>query len=258
MLNNKFLNLKRKSNPENTIIFFHGIFADAHYMPELEEIADKKNYDYISYSMPLHGGNDDFVQSGGPKVKDFLEIIKGLLDLVHTNKLIITSHSAGAIWMTRAFDFAKDRFEVTNLIFVCPASSELKMVNINKLKNLTNIIKFKKDLVNKSFDDFNHAINGIAELSLTEKVLYTKYLIDITDKKLLMLNNMIIEHINVPTLVIVGRNDIVIDPIDSYELFKILNPRIECIFFYKSAHNPHVNEREKFIKTVSNFLTPKI
>ncbi|KAF5578930.1 proline iminopeptidase [Fusarium pseudoanthophilum] len=59
--------------------------------------------------------------------------------------------------------------------------------------------------------------------------------------------------INVPTLVVVGRFDIIC-PVEESEMIQRRIKGSELVVFEKSAHNPATDESEKFREVVSNFL----
>ncbi|KAF4950136.1 hypothetical protein FGADI_8405 [Fusarium gaditjirri] len=60
-------------------------------------------------------------------------------------------------------------------------------------------------------------------------------------------------EINVPTLVVVGRLDIIC-PIEESEMISRLIKDSELVVFEKSAHNPATDEPEKFREVLSDFL----
>ncbi|KAF5968204.1 proline iminopeptidase [Fusarium bulbicola] len=60
-------------------------------------------------------------------------------------------------------------------------------------------------------------------------------------------------EINVPTLVIVGRLDIIC-PVEESEMIRGCIKGSELVVFEKSAHNPATDEPEKFRGVLSNFL----
>jgi proline iminopeptidase len=59
--------------------------------------------------------------------------------------------------------------------------------------------------------------------------------------------------IQVPTLVVVGRHDW-ITPVASSEEIVSLIPNAELVVFENSGHSPQLEENEKFVKTVRDFL----
>ncbi|MGL4952147.1 MAG: serine aminopeptidase domain-containing protein [Mycoplasma sp.] len=254
MINEKHLNQKRKNNPENTIIFFHGIFSDANAMPQMIDIAEQKNFDFLAYTMPLHGDNKDYDMQQGLTIEHCCKIIEGLLKKVRTKNLIIVGHSAGASWAVKCHEFAKENFNITNIIFVSPINSSLKAVSLRKIQNLIETLNEENYKITKSIEDFYDVKKHSVSLTKIEKILYLKYIMQITDKKILLLNNLAIERIKVPSIVISGKHDLVIDPLESFQVFKIINNNIKYEIFPNSGHNPHNDETERFKSMVLSFI----
>ena len=61
-----------------------------------------------------------------------------------------------------------------------------------------------------------------------------------------------LHKINVPTLLLSGRNDMVQDTVVQPFFDKI--PKIKWMTFEKSSHTPMWEEREKFMEVVEHFL----
>jgi len=59
--------------------------------------------------------------------------------------------------------------------------------------------------------------------------------------------------ITVPTLVTVGRRDWV-TPVSAAETIASLIPNAKLVVFEKSGHSPQIEERERFLSTVRDFL----
>ncbi|MGL4950967.1 MAG: alpha/beta fold hydrolase [Mycoplasma sp.] len=254
MLIKKFLNLKRQKKPTNTILYFHGIFSDGLSMPQLELVAKELNYDFISYTLPLHDNNKAYDKEHGLTTKMCLSIIEELVELVKTKKLIVAGHSAGANWAIRTMYLFNEKKQITNLILVSPINSNLKAVNTNKIKTLNNIVFRKGEKLKQTVHDFAESKKFFTKLSKMERLFYAKYLLSITDSKFLLMNDLVLEITNTPILIILGKKDIVIDPTDSYLLFRKINKKINFEIFENSSHNPHNDEPERFCTIVKSFL----
>jgi pimeloyl-ACP methyl ester carboxylesterase len=67
------------------------------------------------------------------------------------------------------------------------------------------------------------------------------------------LNNIRIKKINSPTLLMHGKNDIIALPQNSEDLAKLISGA-KVVLFDNSAHMIFVEEPEKFVKTLLEFL----
>ena len=67
------------------------------------------------------------------------------------------------------------------------------------------------------------------------------------------LNNRRIKKINSPTLLMHGKNDVICPPQNSEDLTKLI-PVANLVLFDNNAHMLFVEEPEKFVKTILEFL----
>lgn len=251
MLKKKFLNIKKPLNPTKTIIAFHGILSDSHFNPQLEEIAKELNYEYISYTFPGHA---DHHVDKMPTVNELVEVAIEVVQLASTNKIILVGHSAGANWATRCIPyFGEECFE--KLILISPLNSSIKILNNNKLKIFTDtIIKDKANLGQKILQQFDNAKMLVTEYSRREAMQYVMLVVEMCKKSFLLNNNLIYEKLKLPTLIISGDLDVIIDTFDSFKTFKRVNPKIDYRIMTDAGHSNFLDKPEEFKQIVKDFL----
>lgn len=251
MLKKKFLNIKKPLNPTKTIIAFHGILSNAYFNPQLEQIAEELNYEYISYTFPGHA--EHHVEKM-PTINELIEVAIEVVHLASTNKIILIGHSAGANWATRCIPyFGEEHFQ--KLILISPLNSSIKILNNNKLKIFTDtIIKDKANLGQKILQQFENAKMLVTEYSRREAMQYVLLIIEMCKKNFLLNNNLIYERLKLPTLVISGDLDVIIDTFDSFETFKRVNRKFDYHIMTNAGHSNFLDKPEEFKSIVKDFL----
>lgn len=249
MIKKEHLNIKKFPRANKTIICFHGILNDGYSNSPVEEIAQELNYNYISYTFPMHGNNHEKNVS----VINLIEIAKEVIKLSPTKKIILFGHSAGANWVNQCLKFYGDSY-FQKIILIDPINSSLKFINMNKLKTFEKIAFKEKAGMDALWNDFKNVNILFENYTYLEAHLYIHLVVKLCNKKFLLSTNEVYEKTKVPILIIAGENDMVIDTERSKELFSTLNPNIKFVVMPNCGHSPHFDNKPVFKKLVKKFL----
>lgn len=187
-------------------------------------------------------------------VNFFIDFLKKFLDLLNVPNVIIIGSSFGGLL---ALEFAiKYTNMVKKLILVSPAgmmryvSATLKhYISAALYPTYENVLRAYKEMV---YDSTNATEESILDFINRMNLQNSKYAFMST---LMSFNDLpkLTDRlkINIPTLIIWGRNDKVI-PVRYAKKFKIPNNKI--VLLDKCGHYPHLEKIDEFIKIVLKFL----
>lgn len=249
MLKKEYLNINLNRKANKTIICFHGILNDAYSNAPVEELANELNYNYISYTFPMHGNNHEKIVT----IPDLIEIAKEVVKLSPTKEIILFGHSAGANWVNQCLKFYGDSY-FEKIVLISPINSSLKLINMNKIKVFEKMVfkqKVNRDILWNDFKNINVLFKNYTYKEAHEYILLVGKL---CNRKFLLSENVTYEQTKVPIFAITGENDMVIDPIDSKKLFTLLNPNIIYDVIPDCGHSPHFEKKPLFKKLVKEFL----
>ncbi|MGL5591187.1 MAG: alpha/beta fold hydrolase [Mycoplasmoidaceae bacterium] len=223
------------------IIFIHGLVANKDSNKALKNYCEKNKFNYYSLDLPGHGkepfGDIDI------NLNSYIDFV---LNFIKTNKIkkpILVGHSFGGAIIVGLISQMKKEDKYLAILEDPINPSILQGIDPNKIdKKLFDIALFTKKLKEMSkykFDDFKKII-----------ILLT----NTTSEKTLLLLSVWYKKIDIPTLVIFGKNDRLINQEASFKTIKKLNKEIEFSLIEKARHTPHDEDPENYIKSLNEFL----
>ncbi|MGL4617277.1 MAG: alpha/beta fold hydrolase [Mycoplasmoidaceae bacterium] len=223
------------------IIFIHGLVANKNSNKVLKKYCEKNKFNYYPLDLPGHGkepfGDIDI------NLNAYIDFV---LNFIKTNKIkkpILVGHSFGGAIIVGLISKMKKEDKYLAILEDPINPSILQGIEPNKIdKKLFDISLFIEKLREMSkykFEDFKKIV-----LLLT----------NVTNKKTLIFLSICYKKIDIPTLVIFGKNDRLINQKASFENIKKLNKDIEFSLIEKARHTPHKEDPEDYIKSLNDFL----
>ncbi|MGL4950880.1 MAG: serine aminopeptidase domain-containing protein [Mycoplasma sp.] len=254
MLDDKYLNLQRRENPNKTIIFFHGILSDAYFAPPLEEIARELNFDYISYTFPLHKANKNKFSNKHFFSNGLTDLLKQIVSLVQTDEVILIGHSAGANWTARCYKLITDK-KIAAMFLICPICSIAKIFTKNKIRLIKRYKKAgRKNEIKTSLKNYFLCEQIINNYGFYQRCQWIKLFWILKSKKFNYASEEIYKSVDIPFYVIASEIDMVIDPFHTEDLFKKINPNINFKIYDSWTHIPQMDNTESFKTTMHEYL----
>lgn len=254
-----FIFYDHKKSDKSPIIFAHGVNSSHH-----RHDIFAKNYhkhDYYGIAFP---GNNWIKPKKNHKlsVEQYAELLIEFVEKNKLNKPILLGHSMGGGTIAIAYSKRPDLF--SKLIFVAPM-------------NKTSLVKaedYKKTYFPKTFDeyidflkvlyyDIKPMINNKDFLEKEKQDFDPNYYnnpnaleigYSLPDIKLMNKIEDGLKKINIPTLLILGEKDGVIDRENCIKYFKQLIPHIQIEVIPKTGHVLYYEDFETYLKIVSQFL----
>ena len=242
----------RRSEGGDPMLFLHGASGVPGWIPTFIELS--KNYDLLVPDHPTYGLSDepDWLDSMDDLAMFYLDFIEEM----KLDKLHLVGNSLGG-WL--ALEIAvRNSARIESLTLVGAAGIRIKG------KPITDIFMMDpEDLVREIFVDQTYADN-ILRAELTEEQMDIQIRNRVATARLgwqprLFNPNLRkwLHRISVPTHVIWGDSDKIIDPVYATEFGNLIsNSKITII--EHTGHLPHVEKSEQFVNAVRNFLTTAI
>ncbi|MCL4546875.1 MAG: alpha/beta hydrolase [Candidatus Marsarchaeota archaeon] len=225
-----YKNINQNSNPKN-LIFLHGLGASS---TAWKRVADMFPDKYNLYFLDILGHG----QSDAPIIKYNVEtqakMLGEFIKALHLSNTYIIGHSYGS-WV--ALYYASSSKNIINgLVIVDAVGLDIYFKNITPLERIKSIDKMFYQIMK---------IDGNKDYVI-KSILNSEY-----NKE--WLTEEILAKITVPTLIIWGEMDKIIDP----KYAEIFNKRIKNskVKILKGAgHTPHYTNTKEFIDILSNFI----
>ncbi|EFF41145.1 alpha/beta hydrolase [Mycoplasmopsis alligatoris] len=249
-----FINPKNKYN----IIFLHG-FTGSYYDNLI--IKDKiTNCNFFALHLPCHG-KSVCLSDEDLSTLNFAQIWIEYIKEQNLDNLILIGHSMGGGIAAYLNTFFSDKILANILISPANPSIISNMKNINYLlpkthQEATNLLKglvyqyqinehyIQNNLIVETIENAQEKFNGLKEMLSPEQMKNSMKLFDLGFKS-----------IKKPTLVIMGKNDLIVPTKELSEYIDNLNNKnIKYIIFDNAAHNPHKENSVLFFAEVNNFL----
>lgn len=259
-------------NKNIPLIVIHGGPGVPHdYLEPLEDLSTERQI--IFYDQLGCGNSDRTNDPSSWTVEYFVSELQKLVDSLHLDKYHILGHSWGAA-LAVAFALTKPK-GLVNIILADPYISTpeweegvkrlLQTLPEDMQKILEGNITDSEEYENASREYYARFVRKLepvpkAILKAGEKRnadIYNymwgpkEYLVTGTLKNFSQTDKL--KEITAPLLLICGRYDEATP--ESIEHFQKLFPNAQTRIFEQSAHYPHWNEREKYMKIVQSFLT---
>lgn len=247
---------KSKNKSKGTIVFIHGFATMSKYHNGFANLL--KDYDYYALELPGHGiteAKDLSVLSPYNLALSVVEWIK----LMDFKDFYLIGHSMGGGIVGMVSTMIPEL--IKKLVMVTPMNSSysLKLLNIVKFnpKNNKETFEMQKVLYKNHlefFDNENHPdILEETKYQLEHRNKFVKLLANMSSLSNMITLKKLEKLISVPTLLILGQHDGIIDYKTATKLFgKKQNFKIEL--FENSGHLPFIEELNKYYNLVISFI----
>jgi len=242
-----YISGKKRNNTKPTLLLLHGA-GQSHLTWEyqIEFLTSLNDINFIIPALPGHGNSKG---EGLKSVSEYTEFTKELIDELGLKEVIFVGHSMGG---AIAQVLALDRTEYLKAIILVCTGAWMRVARETLLAVKNNYETFCDILPTRSFTEKAPEIlktkfkEGL--LNMDQKVVYHDLIacnkFDISDK---------VSEINIPTLIIAGKEDI-LTPVKYSEY---LNHQIfdsELTFIEGSGHFVMQEKPEEFNKMVLDFI----
>jgi len=239
--------ISTKNNPE--ILFLHGWGGKSeNFIPLAEKIKEKTNKEYLISDLPGFGGSD-FPPASGWSSEDYANWLWDFLQEQKITPEVVYAHSFGG----RIVIHFQEKHPKFFKKIILSGSAGIKLPYTKKQKTLFFLSKITKKIKNIIPESLQKKIKihlfgarDWAECPTPLKPTLQKTLEekDLTEK---------IKKINVPTLLLWGKND-TYTPIKMAEIFKKEISQSKLIIFEDGRHGIHNTHTEKIAEKVQQFL----
>ncbi|MGL5640559.1 MAG: alpha/beta fold hydrolase [Mycoplasmoidaceae bacterium] len=223
------------------IIFIHGLLANKDSNKALKKYCEKNKFNYYSLDLPGHGK-----EPLGDIDMNLNAYINYVLNFIKSNKIkkpILIGHSFGGAIVVGLISRMKKEDKYLAVLEDPINPSILQGPDPNKIdKNIFDVslfIKKIKEMTKYKFENLKKMIS---------------LLTNVTNEKTLLFLSTCYKSIDIPTLVIFGKNDRLINQEASFKSIKKLNKGIEFCLIEEARHTPHNETPEKYIKSLNEFL----
>lgn len=254
--NFKYHYKKATNKSKGTIVFIHGFATMSKYHDGFANLLT--NYDYYALELPGHGITQLNNASVLSPYNLALYVVNWIKEIKLTNFYLI-GHSMGGGIVGMVSTMIPEL--INKLVMVTPMNSSFSFKLINALKfnpkNNMQTFKMQKMLYKNHLDyinDHNHP-DVIAETKyqLENRNNFKLLLSKMSSLSNLMTLKRLEKEINVPTLLILGKYDNIIDYKSATHLFS-KKPNFTINVFDNSGHLPFIEELDKYYQTVIDFL----
>lgn len=244
---------------KGTIFFIHGYAVNSDYHNDFSD--QLTNYDYYAVELPGHGisprsNNQPFSPFG------FAHDIAKLINDLDLKDLIVIGHSMGGGIAVMLSHLIENR--IKKLILVTPMNSKGTKNLINFLfrfnpQNEKQLDKFYSIIMNMNNQVTLNKITPEERKRLINRYIKYKKTFKELKWKMFSLNNLLKmqkyeKHINIDTLLIVGKYDRCIHFKSTLKNFKKKKPNIKTYFFNKSGHVPFFEQPQEYYEVIMKFI----
>ncbi len=223
------------------IIFIHGLLANKNSNIALEEYCIKNNFNYYSLDLPGHG--EEPFNDIDLHLDAYIDFVLNFININNIKKPILVGHSlVGPITVgliskmnkeDRSLVILEDPIKQSIIENIKPGKIESYVFDVGIF------LKKIKDISKYMFKNFNKIRQLLANSTSNESLIF--------------LWNCY-RKIDIPTLVIFGEKDKLLNQESSVKNIKGLNKDIEFSIIKEARHTPNVNDPESFINSINDFL----
>lgn len=223
------------------IVFIHGLLTNKNANIALEEYCIKNKFNYYSMDLPGHG--EEPFNDIDLHLDAYTDFVLNFININNINKPILVGHSLGGAITVGLI--SKMNKENRSLAILEDPINQSIIENIEPGKIDTYVfdvgvfLKKIKDISKYTFKNFNKIRQLLANSTSDESL---NFLWDCYKK------------IDIPTLVIFGEKDKLLNQESSVKNIKGLNKDIEFSIIKEARHTPHVNDPEGYINSINDFL----
>lgn len=224
------------------ILYIHGYASNKDSNKSLIEFCKEHNYNLWTVDLPGHGA----APFGNKKltIKSFSEFV---VDFINDNKIdkpIIIGHSmGGAIAANVASILGNDK--VDKLILISPINLSIKNNKFSKSKN---------NLINYFESNNMHILDKVKKMDKINILKFTLLARNISTSSALNELDIIYKTLNIPTLILLGENDVIVPCAKSFNYFNDLKNRYIKIIIQNGDHSLYKTSELCFVKNVNNFI----
>ncbi len=226
-----------KKHSDKGVLLIHGFAASPYELYPLAAELEKLDYSVYIVRVAGHGSNvDDFVSK---TYKDWYESIElGYNTLASfCSKICVAGQSNGGLLATAVAGFNK----VDALVLLAPAY-KVKVFGFNLLPFIKNFIKYIPRKLDKDVKGLNYPV-------FPTKPLYEMMMLQ---KEVKMFSS----NINIPVLLAVSNNDVLISPKYAKKIVKKMKSKDKTIFTYdnKTYNVKHILTEYHSIKIINDIV----
>lgn len=254
----------KKSNFEDSdkrpIVYIHGFATNSLDYDSLFEEFEWKN-DYYSIQLP---GNGTEKYSGNIKdlSVDFLvDHCINLLKHLKLNNIILIGHSMGGQIAVKIANILESKLD--RLILTCPNNSTLRFGSLFRYswfcpKTFKKTLKFKSYIfkdITMHYDDLEKEIQNSYEFFKTNRKCFKQLRKKLFSPKNLFSCKTEENKLKAQTLIIAGKYDKLTSKNSIVIAFKRnYRPHIQIEVFEESGHVPFIEQKEKYVEVVQDFI----
>lgn len=223
------------------IVFIHGLLTNKNANIALEEYCIKNKFNYYSMDLPGHG--EEPFNDIDLHLDSYIDFVLNFININNIKKPILVGHSLGGAITVGLI--SKMNKENRSLAILEDPINQSIIENIEPGKIDTYVfdvgvfLKKIKDISKYTFKNFNKIRQLLANSTSDESL---NFLWDCYRK------------IDIPTLVIFGEKDKLLNQESSVKNIKGLNKDIEFSIIKEARHTPHVNDPKSYINSINGFL----
>ncbi|MGL5246458.1 MAG: alpha/beta fold hydrolase [Mycoplasmoidaceae bacterium] len=223
------------------IIFIHGLLANKDSNKVLEKYCEQNKFNYYSLDLPGHG--EEPFNNIDLNLNAYVDFVLNFININEIKKPILIGHSFGGAIVVGLISKIKKENKYLAILEDPINPSILKGPDHNKIdENVFDVglfIRKIKEMSKYNFENFKKII---------------MLLTNVTNEKTLISLSDCYKNIDIPTLVMFGKNDRLINQEASFESIKNLNKDIEFSLIEEARHSPHCENPEKYLKSLNEFL----
>lgn len=235
------ISLQNKELHKN-ILYIHGYASNKNSNKSLIQFCKENNYNLWTIDLPGHGE----AQFGNIKltIKSFSEFVINFININKIDKPIIIGHSmGGAIAASVASILNKNR--VDKLILISPINLSIKNNKFNKSKN---------NLINYFESNNMHILEKLKKMDTINILKFTLLARNISTNSALNELDIIYRKLNIPTLILLGQNDLILPCPKSFNYFNDLKNNYIKIIIQNGDHSLYKTSEISFVKNVNSFI----
>lgn len=223
------------------IIFIHGLLANKDSNMTLKKYCEKNKFNYYSLDLPGHG--KESFNNIDLNLNAYIDFVFDFIKSNNIKKPILVGHSFGGAIVVGLISKMNKKDKYLAILEDPINQSILKNTEGPKIDDyvfdVSLFVNKMKRISKYKFKDLKKIVSLIT--SLTNK------------KNLAFLNNCY-KNIDIPTLVIFGKKDRLINQEASFKSIKKLNKDIEFSVINEARHTPHDDDPKNYIKELNSFL----
>lgn len=234
------IDLQNKELAKN-ILYIHGYASNKNSNKSLQDFCNDNNYKLWTIDLPGHGeepfGNNRLT------IKSFSEFVINFINVNKIDNIIIVGHSMGGAIAANVATRLNNK--IAKLILISPLNLAIKNNKFNKSKN---------NLINYLESSNMHILDKLKKMDAINILKFTLLARNISTNSALNELDVIYRKLNVPTLILLGENDLILPCSRSFNYFDELKNKHLKIIIQNGDHSLYKTSAISFVKNVNNFI----